>query len=131
MSVDFYPALVTAEGTCPALRCACEAMGVDAEDFDARCAACRATVNVSNVNASDLLEYLGLESAPCGHIEASKLAALCRARLAMVNVEEARPTVKRGRVIECGRDAGYLHNKTRALLVVAMLARSCGWVAWS
>lgn len=140
MSVDFYPALVTAEGTCPALRCAC---GLFEEESDSGaittyvCPACLARVNMSNVNAHDVLVYLGLDVSPVfdrgGHIEAQKLITLCRMRLGMHCAEEARPVrvSGNGRLIECGRPADYLPRRARELLTIATLARSCGWVAWS
>lgn len=126
MSVDFYPALDATDGIKPALRCACSSTGLDYP-----CAACAARVNMSNVNACDMLVYLGLEPTPVGVVRADKLAELCRARLAMPNLEPERPTTTVGNLTTCGRDADYLPRQARALLVVATLARSCGWVAWS
>lgn len=135
MSVDFYPAIVTivdvprSESVKPALRCACDELF---ESGDERiCAACCARVNMSNANAADVMRYLGIESEPYGKIEADKLAELCRAAIADPNRARPRFGVITKRVVMVGRDAEYLPRQARALLVLATLARSCGWVAWS
>lgn len=128
MSVTFYPAIVTGRDVRPLLRCACEQMRPT--QVEHQCAACLASLNVNNRNASDLLAYLGLEVRTHGHMEASKLVELCGYRLTMVHVEAAIPTVQRGNVIECGRAEDYLPQHAHDLLVIATLARGM-WVAWS
>lgn len=86
-------------------------------------------LNLSNVNACDLLRWLDYEPDYAGELSARDLAARCRRRLwpEARNVDAAVPqTESRGargaRFIECGREAGYLRDRTERLLAVAQAA---------
>lgn len=77
--------------------------------------------------------WLGLERQPGRH-PASRLADLCKRRLAMVEAEaEIVARESRGRggctVIEGGRSASYLRERTGQLLKIAMAAGD-QWVTW-
>jgi len=126
MSVDFYPAIDTPDGVRPALACAC-----GEHDEYGTCTACTMKINMSNTNACDVMRFLGIDPEPYGVIRASDLAERCREAIA--HPERARPRfgVITARVVQIGRDADYLTEKAKALLVVALLARNVGWVAWS
>ena len=69
------------------------------------------------------------DPAPYGELDARDLAARCRRRLwpEARNVDPARPAVeshgRRGALfVDCGRDAGYLQDRTARLLAVAEAA---------
>jgi hypothetical protein len=130
MSISFYPAIDTPEGTRPLLRCACDV--IESERATARCAACLCTLNANNRNASDLLAYLGLDTlGEHGYIGAGRLRELCIRRLGMVEAEAELPTVQHGpRHFEDGRPAWYLRERCKELLVIATTAGAFG-VAWS
>lgn len=92
------------------------------------------TLNLANLNAIDLLRWLGLrvdsEAELIGEVAAPELAARCRRRLwdeprnhdpelpGSLIAEAGRPTV-----VICGRRAGYLREKTAELLT---LVEACG-----
>lgn len=137
MGVSFY---ITAEQHGRAVvRCICD----DAGPWGT-CPACQLSLDLNLHNAADLLEYLGLAeisaedtflgvtfpSVSNGAILAAQLVSLCERRLAMADAEEEIPTTRRGRVIVCGRSAGYLRARTEQLLRIARSA-GAGWVAWS
>lgn len=84
-------------------------------------------VNVSNDNAKDLLEWIGVSSPDfCGELPATDVAAKCRRRLwpEPRNFDDERlGVVHEGsdgsvRAVECRRRAGYLRDKTVALLAL-------------
>jgi hypothetical protein len=80
-------------------------------------------LNMSNFNAAELLEWIGLiheglwEGNP---IPARKVAPLCRRRLwdTPRNWDPELPAKKEGRMHFCGRPAGYLREKTWQLLLI-------------
>jgi hypothetical protein len=61
---------------------------------------------------------------------ATELASVCERRLARLTVEQPIPHRQEGRVLWCGRPAGYLRDRTAALLAIA-LAAGDRLVAWS
>ncbi len=76
-------------------------------------------LNLSNVNAMDLLRWLGvLAPGEHGRIHSAELSALCRRRLwpEKRNEDPGREASEEGRVIDCGRREGYLPEKAQALL---------------
>jgi hypothetical protein len=89
-------------------------------------------LNLNQRNARDLLEWLGLPTPPegdddmFGEIEAQELAARCRRRLwpvARNTDDELLGEVHEAanghcKSIECPRPAGYLREKTQALLTL-------------
>ena len=102
------------------------------------CEVCDHELNVSNANARDLLAWLGLvaDSELCGDIDARELAAKCRRRLweesrnhdaAVAGFEDKREG--RATMIDCGRSADYLRERTAQLLSVAEFAGDnlVGW----
>ena len=78
-------------------------------------------LNLANSNACDLLAWVALAVEPCGSANARELAARCRRRLWDVerNHDPARPFHEEGNLIECGRRAGYLRERTAELLSLA------------
>ena len=86
-----------------------------------------AGLNLSNVNAADLLAWLGYERDEfAGALAGSDLAARCRRRLwpEARNIDPARETVTqaspgRATFIECGRPEGYLRDRAARLLKLA------------
>ena len=86
-------------------------------------------VNVSNVNARALLEWLGLEPGEFlhGSVSSSELAALCRRRLwgnVARNEDPGTPGHEDRRPMRCpvfyaGRPPGYLRLRTEQLLLLA------------
>lgn len=124
MSITFRPT-VEASGK-PLLRCSCD---------DISCPACRIELNMNERNARDLLEYLGLSREGHGTIPAAEMASRCEVQLAKLRPESARPTVEthRGpnavRVIEGGRPAGYLRDRTAELHRIALAAQDW-WISW-
>jgi len=139
MSAQFYPAH---ESGRPLIRCICEAL--DLEPMS--CPACQLTLDCNERNWRDLLRYLGLPVEPVGKVEAPRLAALCRAKLAAVDVQaivsgERYPAAlaiastetvgaRGARYITGGREASYLDDRTRDLLRIALSAGDA-WVRWS
>ena len=96
-----------------------------------------ATMNLSNANASALLEWIGVAPAPGGSIPARELAALARRRLwpevrqrgdegleLIVDKSPGRCTL-----IDCGRRGGYLQERAAQLLKLAESAGN-GSIAW-
>lgn len=86
----------------------------------------REGLNLSNVNAADLMRWLGYEPDCCGSLEARELAARCRRRLwpearnfdaALAGEVQRAPG--RATFIYCGRRAGYLRERTSQLLALA------------
>ena len=78
-------------------------------------------LNLANENAGDLLEWLALARVLWGELDARELAARCRRRLWDVsrNYDPARAESVDGRVVVCGRFAGYLRERTADLLRLA------------
>lgn len=132
MSISFYPALVTSHESRPLLRCACDVIESTRYTRAAHsCASCASTLNCNNRNASDLLDYLGIEFAPSGQIDARKLRELCIRRLDMDHAQAALPAVQHSaRHFEGGRPADYLPARCAELLVIATTAGHYH-VAWS
>ncbi len=85
----------------------------------------QSSLNLNNRNAADLLTWLGLAADELwGEIAARDLAARCRRRLwpEPRNSDLAVDAIEEGRLVICGRPAGYLHERTRQLLQLAELA---------
>jgi hypothetical protein len=118
MSVSFWPADLDGR---PLQRCTC---------LDFSCTACDLTLNVSNVNACELFAHIGLAWEPVGTMPAAEFAAMCERRLARLSAEPMIPPRTEGRVVWCGRRAGYLRDRTAELLRVALAAGN-GFVAWA
>lgn len=85
--------------------------------------------NLSNANARDLLAWIGLPESYyddlCGELDAHATAARCRRRLwpEARNLDAEKPghvdaAPGRATLIDCGRDAGYLQERTRWLLAL-------------
>src|SRR5262245_43402282 len=93
-------------------------------------------VSVSDQNARDLIEYLGLEWEDHGLMDAADLVGRCYLRLAEDRVDPAVPTTTvetahGGRIFFWGRPKGYLQERTEDLLRVAIFAVDhLGVVAW-
>jgi hypothetical protein len=96
-----------------------------------------ADINLSNANASALLEWIGIPPAPGGEIPAKELGARVRRRLwpehrergdeglaASVLTEPGRCTL-----IDYGRDAGYFQRRALQLLRLADVAGD-GLIGW-
>jgi hypothetical protein len=85
-------------------------------------------VNFSNLNAIDLLEWLGYQLGPnlIGVLDARDLAARCRRRLwdEPRNYDPAVPATSSasGRLTMCGRPAGGLRSRCQDLLRLAVAA---------
>lgn len=94
------------------------------------CEICSAAVNMSNANAAQVIERLGLDFDYCGTIAAADL--LGRAMLGTVGRDDSGvPSVEdRGengaRVIECGLPAGYFAARLGSLADLATLALARG-----
>lgn len=104
------------------------------------------TMNLANMNAYDLMDWLGLSKEPCGTIKARELAALCRRRLwperrnedpeiTPEEFAERYGTQDSPRIVFAARDAGYLQNRTEQLLRICMKAIAVrgeeGEVSWA
>jgi len=85
-------------------------------------------INLANPNARELLEWIGLDAGEFlwGEVQARELAALCRRRLWNEArnddpevADELEEVSGRCTVHRMGRRAGYLREKTEALLAVA------------
>jgi hypothetical protein len=48
----------------------------------------------------------------------------------MDDTAAAIPTERHGRLVTCGRSAGYLRERTEQLLVIARVA-GAGWISWA
>lgn len=136
MSVDFYIAIEVDGGTRYAYRCECSQRWCDACDIAWEkgelspemftCENCTdVSVNLHNQNAGDWMRWVGIVSAPHGHMKASDLAALCRRRLWDVerNHDQAvdfedHQVPGHARVISGGRPAGRLRDITEQMLKV-------------
>ena len=101
-------------------------------DYD--CADCNARqLNLANRNALDLLVFLGIEPDYCGGIRGRELAQRVENALADPHATDPEvPTTESrgGRVISCGRPAGYLRERATWLLDIARLAGDLGRVSW-
>ncbi len=96
-------------------------------------------VNLSNVNAADLLRFLGLPYEPCGELPARELAALCGRAVMRIagdhapgdggrmRTEERLPG--RATVITCEREPGYLVRRSCELRALAIAAGD-GVISW-
>ena len=74
------------------------------------------------------LGAVGLEPAPYGRIPSAWLVTACERRLAEGGIDPEIAGTVDGRVIVCGRAAGYLSERTEQLLRIARSAGT-GWVA--
>lgn len=110
-------------------------------------------VNVSNVNARDILDHLALSVGDelWGEVDVEDLIRRCQARLNEVHViagapitvpardpkkplrQSGGPGTDQCRVLHCGRPAGYLREKTERLLWLACVAEMRGvkTIHWS
>lgn len=152
MSVTFYPAKQDGESIRPIGRCDCDVRYCNACDVaDSlelpypdryHCDVCDHELNLNNRNAADLIRWLGMDvftlwSTEYGHCDAKELAARCRRRLwdeprnYDVGLDTSHEeTVEGGaRLIECGRDPGYLRHTVGKLLKIAERAGD-NLVAW-
>lgn len=90
-------------------------------------------MNLTNVNAVDLLVWLGYDGDPYGELDASDLAARCRRRLwpeqRNVDAGRAHQVIERtngGGAFICGRPAGRLQEYAERLLRIAERTYSSG-----
>jgi hypothetical protein len=96
-----------------------------------------ADINLSNVNAWALLEWIGITPDHDGSIPARELAALTRRRLwpelRARGDEGIAPIVDTTRggatFVDCGRRAGYFQERASQLLQLADMAGD-GTIAW-
>ena len=85
---------------------------------------------VANSSARDILEWLGLPAEELvGAVPARDLTARCRRRLwdEPRNFDPGKPSIETtgilgARLIECGRESGYLRQRTEQLLALAEAA---------
>lgn len=103
---------------------------------DYTCNICNHTMNLNNRNAHDLLDWIGLKFEECGSVSARDMAAKCRRRLwneprnydiGIESTEENQ--LGHAKVVNCGRDPGYLRHKTEKLLEIADWAGD-NLIAW-
>lgn len=98
-------------------------------------------VNVSNRNAADLLDVLGIRSKErdwksdlCGTLSADAFDGHILTALAVAPVSAERPTIesqKGPHMIDCGRPEGYIQTRLEELRDVAAFAREHGLaVSW-
>lgn len=94
------------------------------------------SMNLANVNAADLMRHIKMPHNPMGSMLAKDLRVLCKRALIGVagEVDPAKPMeeykVPNGPyVVEVERRAGYLREKTLALLAIAEAAED-GTVEW-
>jgi hypothetical protein len=91
-------------------------------------------LNLNNRNGDDLLRWLGYTPMYHDELPARELAARCRRRLwnEPHNDDAALPAVDEdgGRLIFCGRAAGYLRERTADLLRLAERAGD-GFIKYS
>jgi len=100
-------------------------------------------INLANTNAQALLEWLDLEEFSegglLGDVKATELVARCQRRLwdEPRNYDPGIPTVESGgpgtgqcKFVDCGRDEGYLRQKTEDLMFIAKCAGE-HYVSWS
>lgn len=94
------------------------------------CAECdKQFINMSNVNACDVLRALGIDTSECyGEMPARKLAKLCRANLNIV--DPGQEGYEEGRVINCARRPGYLNERIAQILALCERAGDLGKIAW-
>lgn len=96
-------------------------------------------LNVANVNARELLAHLGIDGRDLvGDHDATDLVRRCHGRLTTCVLlpdgtpvfapahDRALPASRNGRTVVGGRAAGYLRDKTEALLRLACFAESRG-----
>lgn len=100
------------------------------------------SINLANLNAIDLLRWLGIgvesEADLVGEMRATEIAARCRRRLwdEARNYDPALPesvVAVPGRpvIISCGRREGYLRERTEELLAISESAAPGDVVRWS
>lgn len=95
--------------------------------------------NLSNTNARELLDFLGVETEDdlCGSILAKDLEVVCRRKLMVMSAKGEDPEIpetalrtvpgsreSRATFIMCRREAGYLVNRTMDLLALAQQRKS-------
>jgi len=98
-------------------------------------------VNMSNVNACEVLRTLGLEAGYCGTVDPRVLASACEFALAgLASAPEldgeypamVTNTPNGGTIIDCGRSGGYLKMRITGLLKLANIAIKCdAVVTWA
>jgi len=88
-------------------------------------------LNMSNANAADVIEALGLEFDYCGSIEVQDLLGRTTLRAALP-ADEPVPTATDGNMIYCGRDEGYISERAGILTTLALRAREDGYttISW-
>jgi hypothetical protein len=97
------------------------------------------SVNVSNLNAREILSVLGVTQAEdeeylelCGSMPAEQFAGSVLLGIAVNPTDAGAPVVDEGNFVECGREAGYIDARLAELREVAeyALARNLQ-VVWS
>lgn len=89
-------------------------------------------VNVSNANASTLLDVLGIqvgerfEDRCCGMLDAEDFLGRVLVARAVNPVDAGVPAVSEGNFIDCGRSEGYVDVRLEQLQVVAEFAVRAG-----
>lgn len=117
MGVSFWSADVNRH---PLVRCTC---------VDYSCQACDQSLHLCGSNAADLFAHIGATWELAGMMPAKEVAILCERRLATLATEPALLPCVDGRVIWCGRPAGYLRDRIAELLRIALAAGE-GFIAW-
>jgi hypothetical protein len=92
-------------------------------------------VNVSNVNARDILSFLGVEFDYCGTLSADELLGATLVAEAVAPRDpghEGGADPRNPRMIECGRRPGYLNDRTAQIRALAEAAKAHGAsVSWA
>jgi hypothetical protein len=68
-------------------------------------------VNMSNTNAFELLDVLGLSSESFGSLQASDFLGRILLAVAVAPTDPGRPTITEGSVTYCGRNPGYVQKR--------------------
>lgn len=117
----------------------CRGYGADVDEIET--GATPLTVNVSNRNALDILRAFGrcpaIGDAPCGEIDAAELITLIDAALTVGVADNALVTIDGGssglgvldggmRVVDCGREAGYVSGRLTELRALAIKCLAIG-----
>lgn len=85
-------------------------------------------VNVSNVNATDMLQVLGIDSSEelCGSLPADDFLGRVLVATAAAPDDMGRPAVTRGNVTLCARPVGYVQDVLDRLRTLAVHAAARG-----
>ena len=106
------------------------------EDAQAECGHCSSSVNVSNANAAQIIERLGVEFDYCGIFDPADLFG--RAAVGNIGRDDSgvASVTDRGEggstMVECGLRAGYFEDRLGSLAGLAQVAIERGMlVSWS